>query len=155
MSDYEIIAKELNVKLDGLSSTNKYKALKKAMADAKIIGKSIQEYAGEIVARGTKKPDARVEVIKDSKVEVLPPTSPGPTSTNSTSNHRVEVAAPSIVMNVPAPIVNVGHQEAPKWWQIVGLVKDAALYMVLGASMWALLGGKVIGKLVVASVGGV
>ena len=63
------------------------------------------------------------------------------------SNTTVNAAAPSIVMNVPAPIVNVGTREAPQWFEIVAMVKDAVLWMTLGAAGWALIGARLAAKM--------
>lgn len=44
---------------------------------------------------------------------------------------------PNIVINVPVPTINMAHLVGPQWWNIVENVKDAALYMVVGAALYA------------------
>jgi hypothetical protein len=69
------------------------------------------------------------------------------------SAQRVEVASPQIIMNVPAPTVNIGSREAPKWFEVAANVKDAALYMIVGAAVWQFASVKFPALMTVASAG--
>jgi hypothetical protein len=92
--------------------------------------------ASKTVATAEKKSaDADVEEVDDAKVEVLTP-----------GRQSVKVDSPVINLNVPPPSVTYGKQ-APTWWQVVGAVKDAALWMVVGGAGWSLFGAKLMGML--------
>ena len=45
-----------------------------------------------------------------------------------------------IIMNVPAPQVNVKASVGPQWFDVVANVQNAILYMVLGAALFAVFG---------------
>jgi hypothetical protein len=154
MADIDTVAKHLNVTLTG-KPKDQFKQVRTAMDNAGHRDKSLSAFAGELAAK-------KVEPVKaqPASTPFVPKlsTAEGPPLKGEviapTPNHhnRVDVAAPHITMNVPAPIVNVGHSEAPQWWQVVSSVKDAALYMVCGASAWALFGGKLLSVLRVAAL---
>lgn len=156
MSDVETVAKFLGVKLEGLSGKAKFKAVTDAKAASAHKDKSVSELAGWIKTEAEakkSKPDAKVEPKAEAVVAAVKSEAASvPQNVNFTSpGHKVDVGSPVIHMNVPAPIVNVGHAEAPKWWNVAEGIHRAALHVVLGAAIWALFGQKVI---MVAKLGG-
>jgi hypothetical protein len=80
-----------------------------------------------------------------SKVEHTTTEAAGSTS-NHTHNHafKTDVSAPVINMHVPAPTVTIEANKFPGWFGVLAGARDAGLYMVLGAAVYATLGRKMV-----------
>lgn len=81
----------------------------------------------EAKAKATKDDKANSEPLKG---EIIPPTKNG---------HDRHGWGPQIAINVPIPQINVSAKVGPQWFDCVAHVKDAVLYMVLGATCYAVL----------------
>ncbi len=105
--------------------------------------KKIAERHGANLSNAKSESEARklIDEAKEAKAkeadtkpktgEVLPPLRNG---------HDHTMIHPQVVFNVPSIHADIVQNEAPAWWDCVAHVKDAALWMVLGAAVYATVG---------------
>lgn len=91
-----------------------------------------QDHARRLISEHKeKKSDTKAVEPKPLKGEVLPPL---PKSNGVTDWH-----APSINLHLPALHANVNARIGPQWFDCVGEVRNAVLYMVFGAALYVVL----------------
>lgn len=75
------------------------------------------------------KAEKKTSTDEPLKGEIIPPT--------KNNGHDRHGWGPQIAINVPIPAVNVSAKIGPQWFDCVAHVKDALLFMVLGAALYA------------------
>jgi len=118
-------------------AAEKYTPSKFLKLRAEKVGADIRNATGEEDARrrikeAEDKKQSKGAETKPISGEVLPPLRNG---------HDHGTVHPQFVFNVPSIHANVTTVDAPQWFEVVAHVKDAVLWMVLGAALMAIARG--------------
>lgn len=86
------------------------------------------------------------EVIEGKAVEVKTPESkPSQVVASAPAVNSSYYGQPiNMAINVPIPAVNLQNRPAPAWWEIAAEARNAALYMICGAALYALVTVKLL-----------
>jgi len=108
---------------------SKYLKLRADKCQADIRNAKSEEDARRIIHEAEAKKQAKGAETKPISGEVLPPL-------RSSDGHGT--VHPQFVFHVPSIHNSITTVEAPQWFEIIAAVKDAALWMVLGAALMAI-----------------
>lgn len=108
---------------------SKFLKLRAEKVNADIRNATSEEDARRRIKEAEDKKQSKGAETKPIQGEVLPPVRNG---------HDHGTVHPQFVFHVPSIHANVHANEAPQWYDIVAGVKDAALWMVLGAALMAI-----------------